>query len=40
MIDRSSTSTAELAFTDADFNVISQHAAQRYGLDIKLEKRV
>lgn len=39
MIDRSSTSTAELAFTDADFNVISQHAAQRYGLDIKLEKK-
>ncbi len=39
MTDRSTMSTSEIAFTDADFNVISQHAAQRYGLDIKLEKK-
>lgn len=39
MSDRSTFASSDLAFTDADFRVISQYAAQRYGLDIKLEKK-
>lgn len=39
MINRPALSSAELAFTDADFQTISRYAAQRYGLDIKIEKK-
>ena len=39
MSERGSVASSDLAFTDADFRVISQYAAQRYGLDIKTEKK-
>lgn len=39
MSDARRTASSELTFTDADFRVISQHAARRYGLDIKIEKK-
>lgn len=39
MINRSGSIAGDLVFTDADFQAISTHAAQRYGLDIKIEKK-
>lgn len=39
MINKGSLSTAELIFTDSDFQVISHYAAKCYGLDIKIEKK-
>lgn len=39
MTDRIKTGAADMTFTDADFQVISRYAAERYGLDIKIEKK-
>lgn len=39
MINRDTKSSSDLIFTDADFHILSRHAAQRYGLDIKIEKK-